>query len=235
MVITTLHLQNATLLIAGLINVAMTMMVFSRGIKNKVNLYFGLLTFFNFLWSISLLLSVILFFDTQAVLFYRTAYFSAIWISVFLFYFTLHFPYKIKSLGGYSSLGVYFLAIILSIFVYTKFHIVSFERSVNFSGWFVDYQHSFYMLYSLFLFVVFLLAVYFLIDKIGTVEGFLRNKIKVLLITIIIGLICGLYFNLILCYFQNWNYIWFGPIFTAFMNVYVFYLITSSKEKNKNG
>jgi hypothetical protein len=76
-----------------------------------------------------------------------------------------------------------------------------------------------------------ILAITFLITKLKTVDNILKNNIKFLLITISIGLTFGAYFNLVLPYFQNWNYEYAGPIFTAFMNVYVFYLIFNKKEK----
>jgi hypothetical protein len=51
-----MSIQNILLLVAGIINLIMSILVFSRGIKhNKINRYFSLLTFFNFLWAISLL------------------------------------------------------------------------------------------------------------------------------------------------------------------------------------
>ncbi|MBU1202959.1 hypothetical protein KKH39_02885 [Patescibacteria group bacterium] len=209
----------------------MSIFVLSRGLKNKVNLYFGLLTFFNFLWALGLFLSRILVDDFTAQLLYRTAYFAAIWIAVFLFYFTLNFPYKIKDLNKYYRYFIWFFSILISILIYTKFHIISFERSANLANWFMNYYKPFYIIYSIFFFVLVLFAIYFLVDKLDKIEGFLKDKIKILLFTIIMGLIFGSYFNLILCYFQNWDYIWFGPIFTAFMNIYVFRLISLSKER----
>ncbi|MDD5749980.1 MAG: hypothetical protein PHO91_04395 [Patescibacteria group bacterium] len=65
-----LSIQNTLLLIAGLINLVMSIIVFSRGIKNKINLYFGLLTFSNFLWALGLFLSRVLLFISEYWLFW---------------------------------------------------------------------------------------------------------------------------------------------------------------------
>lgn len=230
MVITTLHLQNATLLFAALINIVMTVIVFSRGTKNKVNLYFGLLTLSNFLWALGLFLARLIADDSFAEFFYRTAYFAAVWIAVFLFYFTLNFPYKNKDLSIYHQYLIWLSAIFVSFFSYTKLHIIGFERSVDLSSWFLNYYKPFYIVYSVLFFILVLFAIYFIVEKLKSIEGDLKNKIKILLVTIVVGLIFGAHFNLILCYFQNWDYIWFGPIFTAFMNIYVFRLIFLSKE-----
>ena len=232
MTISALSLQNFTLLIAGVINLAMSILVFSRGVKhNKVNLYFSLLTFFNFLWAISLLSSNIFSSDVLAEIAYRTSYLAAVGIAVSLFYFSLCFPYKIKSFKLHNDLLVLIFSAIISIFIYSKWHIIFFERGLSLSDWSIDYYKPFYIIYSLFFLSLVISATYFLANRLHNLESWLKNKIKILLITIIIGLIFGVYFDLILCYFGNFGYIWFGPMFTAFMNGYVFYLIFHNKEK----
>ncbi|MBT4210089.1 MAG: hypothetical protein HOE19_04220 [Candidatus Komeilibacteria bacterium] len=232
MTITTFGLQNYTLLIAGIINLIMSILVFSRGIKhNKVNLYFSLLTFFNFLWAISLLLSKSFLFGLSAEISYRTAYVAALGISVFLFYFTLYFPYKNKNLKLYYQVFLIFLSIILSVLSYSKLHIIDFSGGFNSANWFVNYYKPFYLVYSVFFIYVIMSSIYFLIDKLKNIDNFLKNRIKILLITLLVGLLFGSYFNLVLPYFENWHYESVGPIFTAFMNAYVFYLIFNRKEK----
>jgi hypothetical protein len=81
--------QNILLLLAGGINLIMSILVFSRGVKhNKINLYFSLLTFFNFLWAISLFFARVL--PTNDWLFWaRLAYPSSLGIVVSLFYFSI--------------------------------------------------------------------------------------------------------------------------------------------------
>jgi hypothetical protein len=232
MILTSLALQDYTLLIAGIINLIMSILVLSRGIKhNKINRYFSLLTFFNFLWAIGLFLSKAILFGSPAEIAYRTAYFAAIGIATSLFYFTLYFPYKNKNLKLYQHLFVILMTIILAVLSYSKLNIIDFSKGLNSVDWFVNYYKPFYWVYSLFFLYMVILAITFLITKLKTVDNILKNNIKFLLITISIGLTFGAYFNLVLPYFQNWNYEYAGPIFTAFMNVYVFYLIFNKKEK----
>ncbi|RJQ35366.1 hypothetical protein C4566_00950 [Candidatus Parcubacteria bacterium] len=223
--------QNITLLIAGGINLIMSIIVFSRGIKNKINLYFGLLTLSNFLWAVTLLLSIILSDNAVAEIFYRTAYLAAIGIAVSLFYFTVYFPYKIKNFKVYNNIFILFFVIIITILIYSKLHIINFQRGIDLSFWSIDYYKPFYLIYSLFFFLLVIFGVYFLVSRMHDLEIHLKSKIKILSITIIIGLVFGVYFDLLLCYFGNFKYIGFGPIFTAFMNAYVFYLLTSNKER----
>jgi len=232
MTITTLGLQNYTLLIAGIINLIMSILVFSRGIKhNKVNLYFSLLTFFNFLWAISLLLSKSVLFGLSAEISYRMAYVAALGIAMSLFYFTLYFPYKNKNLKLYYQAFLIFLALFLSVLAYSKIHIINFSGGINSANWVINYYKPFYLVYSLFFSYVIISSMYFLIYKLKNIDNFLKNRIKILLITLLVGLLFGSYFNLVLPYFENWSYESVGPIFTAFMNAYVFYLIFNKKEE----
>jgi hypothetical protein len=223
--------QNFVLLIAALINLLMTFVIFKRGIKNKINLYFGLLTFFNFLWSFSLLMSSYLQSNLIAEISYRTAYFSAIGIAVTLYYFCFYYPYQNKNVSRWINFFIVLICVVLSILVYTKIHIISFTRSTDLFQWSLEYNKVFYNLYSIIFFTLVISAVYFLIDKLKGVDGIFYRQIKNLIITIIVGLFFGSYFNLILCYFNNWDYIWFGPVFTLFMNIVVFRAIRYPKEK----
>lgn len=226
--------QNFILLIAALINLAMSLFIFSRGTKNKVNFYFGLLTFFNFLWAFSLLMSKLLHNDLTAEIFYRTSYFSAIGIAVSLYYFCLHYPYKNKVTYKVVNFFIILGSLFLSILVYTKIHVVSFARSQDLTNWQLVYNRGFYVIYSLIFFVLIVSAIYFLVDKLKWLDDIYYKQIRSLIITIIVGLFFGSYFNLVLCYFNNWDYIWLGPIFTLFMNMVVFRSIIAPKEKISN-
>ena len=94
-----MNIQVAILLVSGFINLVMSVFIFSRGIKNKVNLYFSLLTFFNFLWAVSLL--VFDFVDSEDLLKLSASLpYTAAWlIAIYLFYFSVEFPYRIFDLS----------------------------------------------------------------------------------------------------------------------------------------
>ena len=69
-------------------------------------------------------------------------------------------------------------------------------------------------------------------NKYKSSEILFKKQILFLLFTIVIGLALGSYFDLITCYFGNFDYVWVGPPFTLLMNFAVFYLIFSAnKEK----
>jgi hypothetical protein len=227
-----MSIQNLTLIVAGAINLIMSILVFSRGVRHsKINLYFSLFTFFGFLWAISLLLSKSFFFDLSAEISYRTAYLAAIGIAMALFYFSYNFPYKNKNLNIYYQIFIILLAIIISVLVYSKVHIIDFYDGRNASDWFVNYYKPFYTFYSLFFFYIIFSGMYFLINKLKNIDTFLKKQIIIFLITFILGLIIGAYFNLLLPYLENWRYEFVGPICVVFMNIYVFNLIFPKQEK----
>ena len=111
---TELIIKNSILLTAGILNLAMSLFIISRGWKNKVNLYFSLFTFFNFLWALSILLARIL--ESDFYFFWAMlAYPISLGIAVSLFYFSVYFPFSRQSLKKYVHFLILIPGIILSI------------------------------------------------------------------------------------------------------------------------
>ena len=160
MIITSLHLQNGTLLIAALINIVMSVIVFSRGVKNKINLYFGLLTFFNFLWVIGMLIGRVL---TLGMFWYYAGalliYPIALGIAIFLYYFCISFPMQIKRLSNLNNLLVILPAIVMSIIVYMKgWFILSYYKDIVHTEYTLYVNKLPYSIYSLYFIVLVILA-----------------------------------------------------------------------------
>lgn len=231
MVITTLHLQNYSLLVAGLINFAMSIFIIARGYKNKVNLYFSLLTFSTFLWSLSVFLARTI--SSNDWFFWSVlAYPAALGIAVSLFYFSFHFPFMGSKLSRISSFFILFPAIILSIISFIPgWFIIKTEKIISETLYILYYYEPVYIIYAFYFLIIILLAVYNFINKYIKAEYIYKKHIKLIIITIILGLIVGSYCDLFICYFGNFRYVWVGPIFTLLMNFAVFKLINSSKEK----
>lgn len=223
--------KNWLVLISSFISLAMAIFIFSRGIKNKVNLYFSLLTISTFFWGLSLFLGRTMTTDQWKFWAYF-AYIAALAIAVFLFYFTLHFSYKIKELKFWQHLLIVLPAIFLSGIIYVKdYFIVKAVQDVVNTEYVLVHNKFFYILYSLYFLTMILFSLYFLWVKQKNADGILKRGLLILFVAILLGLIFGTYFDLILCYFGNFHYIWMGQIFTLFMNLAVFYLIFFTKEK----
>ena len=226
-----LLLQNVVLLIACLINLVMAIVVFQRGKHNKINLYFASLTFFAFLWSLGLLFSRSVEDLQLTSLFNRSTYISALAIIISLLYFTIYFPYKSAVLKMWQKIIIWLPAVILSILIYTPWFITGFITNYSKVEFISYYYLPGFILYAVYFITIAFWAMYYLWQKDKTTEGHDQRKIKLLLITIIVGLIFGSYFDLFILYFENFKYNWLGPIFTVFMNYVVFYFIFLSKDK----
>ncbi len=223
--------QNLILSVAGFINLVMSAFILSRGVKNKVNLFFSLLAFFNFLWTITIIIGRV---SNHGMFWYYggalLAYPVALGIAVSLYFFCLNFPIRLTKINNRLTWLLLFLAVFLSIIVYIKnLFVLDYDKNILATEYTLYINKPFYILYSLyFIFVVFL-ALMDLLKKIKVSDVYYKKQIFVLFIALLVGLVFGVYFDLVLCYFANYRYVWFGPIFTLFMNIYVFYLITSKK------
>lgn len=223
--------QNFVLLIAALINLFMSFFVFKRGIKNKINLYFGLLTFFNFTWSLGLLISRSIADISLVGLFARSTYISALAIVIFLFYFVHHFPYQTAKLKNVAHIFILLPAIVLSFYIYTPYFITETVRAYSDFEYISHYNKAGFFLYAIYFVVIAILALKKLFKKYNVAEGLLKQQIKMLLVAIIIGLLFGSYFDLFIQYFDDYRFNWLGPIFTVLMNFIVFFFVISPKEK----
>jgi len=222
-------IQNILLLVTGLINLAMSIFIISRGWKNKVNLYFSLLTFFNFLWSISIIQASIL--NNGGEFWALFAHTAAMGIVLFLFYFSLHFPYYSFKLNSTYNYIIYIIAIIMSAsFFKDKTMVLDYVQNVNSASYYLNYNKPAYILYMAFFFLLIITSVIILLHKYKTSEGIFKFRIKLVIISTSFGLSMGSFFDLILCYNSNFSYIWIGPLSTLLLNIVVFYLIKSPKK-----
>lgn len=226
-----MSIQNMLLLIAGLINLVMSVVVFSRGVKNnKINLYFGLLTFFNFLWAISLFIGRVIetriWYEGGAVL----AYPAALGIAIFLFYFSIYFPVKVVKIKKIYNYFIIILGIFISVLSYSSLYIIDYNKNLLDTSYTLYFNKYSYLLYAFYFIFLVLWSLYNLIYKVRFLESFFKTQIIILFITLLVAFIFGAYFDLFLCYFGNFRFIWLGPIFTAFLNAYVFYLIFRPKK-----
>lgn len=229
-----MSIQNTLLLITGLINLLMSIIVISRGARNKINVYFSLLTFFNFLWAGGLFLSRILLFVSGTWIFWSTStYFAAMGIAIFLFYFTIHFPFpnnKNKTYSNYITCIIFFLLTFV-IFKHNLF-ITNYTQNSEQNIYVLYYNKVLYVLYSIYFMYLIIASIINLLNKYKKAELFLRTKIMYFLMAIIIGAIFGSFFDLLLCYSHIFIFNWLGPLFTLPINFVAIYLIYSNKEKN---
>ncbi len=221
--------QNTVLALTGLINLAMGIFILSRGQRNRVNLYFSLVTLANFFWTFSLFFWYLAWSDQVLRLFSGLPYTFAWLVVVSLFYFTINFPYKSLK---YSIFFNYFIIVVsVAIVAYTTFFNKYFVRVADLNTNSVYYDQWGHLIYSILLILLILASIMVLFKKYKVAEGIFKFQLKLILIGVLVGTIFGCYFNLILYYFGGFKYDWFGPIFTLIISIVVFYFIYSSKDK----
>ena len=223
--------KNWLLLSSALINLVMAVFIFNRGIKNKVNLYFALLTFFCFLWSFSIFLQIVLRDVIWSRFWFQTGFIGALGVAIFLVHFVVFFPFKSIKLKVWQEYFIWIFALILGVFSYTRWNLINFAKVINGSDYkfIIEYHQVFQWVYSLFFVMLVIISLRILWTKNKQVENFLKKDILILFCVISIGLIFGFYFNVILDYMGNFQYEWFGPVFTVPMNLAVVYLIFFKK------
>jgi hypothetical protein len=158
---------------------------------------------------------------------FQTSFIGALGVAIFLVHFVVNFPFKSINLKFFSVYLAYVLAFILGIFSYTRWNMVSFDKIVYQQTYefIIHYNPIFQWTYSLFFIILVTYALYILLQKRKHVENYLKKDILILFWMILTGLIFGFYFNVLLDYSGNFQYEWFGPIFTVPMNLVVVYLI----------
>lgn len=226
--------ENLLLLIAGLVNLMMFFVVISRGFNNKINLYFGLLTFFNFLWAGSLFLSRM---PLDSWLFWaRVTYVWALGIAISLFYFTYYYPIITYKLNKYFHIFNLLIIFCFSfIILFGGIFFIHFERGLNNTyPYLLLYNNASYILYSFYFIFLSVISLLNLSKKFSILNLVYRSQVVIIAITLLVGLIFGAYFDLVICYFGNFRFNWLGPIFTLFINMVVFRSIIASKEKISN-
>ena len=208
---TELIIKNSILLTAGILNLAMSLFIISRGWKNKVNLYFSLFTFFTFLWALGLIFVNAGISEEVSRFFASFVYPVALLIIVNVFYFTIYFPYKIFDIQKFYKRLIRFFIVVFTIFC-IGFYKIFVYKVVLIPEIIVYYEFWSYTLYSVVLSILMLSSIGILFYKYKKAEGVFRPQLLLVLLAIIMGVLAGGYFNLFLMYFHNYNYDHLGPL-----------------------
>lgn len=221
-----MSLQNLLLLLVAISSLLMSILVLARGVKNsKINLYFSLLTFFNFVWAISEFLTRTMPYDLS-LFFNKVTYFSGLIIAISFYYFSTHFPFAQKKNKKIIGALIFLILFILTFIIFSDgLFITNFFKTAESNAYTLSLNKGGYIAYSIFFVLIILVAFYNLFKKYFASDGIVKKNLKVLLSAIAIAFLAGLYFDIILPFFNNYNYFWLAPIFTFLINFVVFRLI----------
>lgn len=222
--------QIIVLAITGLVNLAMSIFIFNRGQKNKINLYFSALTFLAFMWAIVQLFAILAV-DLNWLSFWdRSTYLFGLAVMICLLYFIINFPYQSDNLTTFEKILVWVPAIFLALIIYTNFFISS-HLMLGFQQYRSYFYGSAYILYMVYFIVLAYLCLIRLGRKYKNVDLIFKSQIKSLAIIFFVCIVFGFYVDLWLLYLGNFSFVWVAPLPTLIMNAMVFFFIISPKEK----
>lgn len=199
------------------INVVLGFVIFSRGIKNPRNIFFGVIAFSSALWSFS----IIAFYNPDiysSVNWLDYTHLSALCVAFVFFIFSFLFP-KSLSRSSISIIFGTFAFFLASYFIIFTDYIVGSRiadsvRYVLTEG---------YVTYSLLIIVFFLAGYAFLFLQYRRANNIdEKQQVKYVLFGSMIASVFALVPDLIMPYLGNFDYTWLGPLFTLIMVFSIF-------------
>lgn len=207
---------QVTLYLIAILNVILSVVVFSRGLKNITNILFGAIALFSALWSIT----IIGFYNATMLPFGNNwvpyTHLSALIIALAFFYFSVYFPRKLNT-GSVPSLAplLPFLPTVYLLFFTNQIVGATIQDSYIIG--------PYYIVYSALLSAYFFSGYFFLYKQFKGSQSLIeRNQVKYVLIGALTSSTLALIPDLILPFIGVFSYTWLGPVFTALMVVAIF-------------
>lgn len=225
-----MDLKNLLLIITAILNLLIGWLIFRRNKTASLNIFFALTMLGTSLWSIGLAFSREYAGTASSLYWSRSTYFSSLLVVFFLLYFSFVFPYRIIRFTN----KIHFLAIapITAIFLVMLLKSDFIIQKIIATTWGYDlvYQSG-YLVFSV-IFMYYLIWTFTnLIKKLFISESIHKTQLKAMIWGLGLAGIFGIIFDLILPYFGNWKWNWFGPYFTLITVFAVAYLIFFSNYK----
>ncbi len=224
------QIQVSALILAAICNLVMSITISFRGWKNPIYKYFSLMTFFNVLWALGLLIFNVSNNPEIARFFVSFIYTASLLVVLNLFYFTWYFPFKIFH---FKKIWQNILTLLISTYsLYFIFFYKQFITSVSVVGQ-NDCVFNIvpYNIFSVVLSILMLGAIIILFIKYFRAEKIFKKSILLILFGVVLGVVAGFYFNLFAMYVNQFDNYHIGPLFTLVINFMAFYLIFSKRDK----
>lgn len=209
------NIIQPVLSIVAIINIILSLIIFSRGIRSFSDVIFGLIALASALWSIAIIgfYSEFYKFSVNWIL---ITHFSAILIAFLFFVFSLYFPKKI-SLNRFVIYLYTIAFLIVNYFVFFTDIIIGdvFGNSYEIS--------SGYLGYALLIMLYFLSGFFLLFKQYkSTKDTAQRKQIQYVFIGSFLSSTLAIIPDLIFPYLTIFSYTWLGPIFTLMMVISLF-------------
>lgn len=223
-----LDVKNIAIILIAAVEFALGLAILLRSKRKEEIIYFLSLVFILIVWSATIIFSRSLFLigKIDDFLFWRKfSYIAALFLPIAVIYFFYSFPEKKQKQGFiFSNLGFALLilpAVFLSwliinnyliegVFIYKPEGVVIFNETI-------------YLILSAYLIGYLSLGFWRLIENYLHSSGETKKQLGIVLIGTLVSAVVALTSNLILPWFQIFDYFWFGPLAMIFMITAVAY------------
>lgn len=219
-----MEIKIIILIISAIINIFLGVLIYSKSKKEIPNILFSLMTFFIALWSMGLLFFIHAQSLSQAFLWVKFYYVAASFIASVFLHFCLVFLNKKKLSLFLVSLIYFFPIALIFVFLFNNFLIKEIITANEEKD--VILNLSYYSLYGVWYIVMMSIAFIVLFKKYYQSIEIEKIQIKYILSGTFASALLGMYFNLILPWFGNYQLIWLGPVATLIMVIVMSYAIT---------
>lgn len=226
------HLQDLLLCITSIANVGLLWFVYGREKHTSANTHFSLFIAFTSFWGLIILLFRLVDSESIALYLMKLSYVSALLLAYFFYQFSLNFIREIQ-ISHLHKILIQTLVAGVGIFLLVP-NVLTLGIVYHDWGKEVLLEPYAYWIFTAVFVFFFLTGLIRLFWKIPFLKGVERLQLEIISITILIGGIFGMYYNLVLPSpaFQNFQYIWSGPIFTFSFPVIITYTIFRFKVFN---
>lgn len=216
----------------GVLNFILSIFIVSNNYKNKINQSFGIFAFFISFWPFTLL-----FFRNvslpYAELWMRMSYIAAAGIALSFWFFTHYFPTERKRTFLNRTLPLILTMILVGLFLKPGFLIKDVIELADGSRTVIS-EWLGHILYSFYFVGLFFSAIGFLRLNFHNTQGPIKQQSRILFYGVLFSGVFGVLFNLILPspVFQNFSYIYIGPLFTFVFILAVSYAVAKHQLMN---
>ncbi len=222
-----LDFQNILLAITAFVNAGVVIFIYSARRASPTNRYFALFSLFLSFWAIAILYYEIVADPTTTLYALKTSYVAALFIVVTFYFFSLSFPQERRA-GLIHTLFILVPSVLFCALVFTPGFLIA-KLVLQSGGNAITLVPLHFYIFA-FLFVSLIVsglgriwAKYFF----GRLEKGKRVQLFAIGFSATIAGILGMYFNLILAspVFNDFRYLWTGPLFTFFISSTIIYTI----------
>lgn len=218
------------LIIAIIVNLALSLVIFSRAAKEASAAYFGISSFFVAVWALGTLITVYANDEALAYLGLLLYLLAPMFTTLYMVLFSKSFSGVENSPRFIAPLVFSLITIIGAVLVTMRIQDENILTVVSSEGVNkLDFTSPWYMLYGLFFSFMFVVAYTYLLIGLSKSHGKARSQLKLVLLGILLTSFLALITNVLLPYIGISEFIWLGPTLT------IFYIIATCYAMIKHG